>query len=92
MNKDIFNKLLNNINDFKLLTSEEIEHIKQLSDEDKLQSTMLAAKNQLQYYLEKDAELQSLKHLKAVAIVVVKDKVYYCIFYHLSSFIVIYIS
>jgi hypothetical protein len=37
MNKDIFNKLLNNINDFKLLTSEEIEHIKQLSDEEKLQ-------------------------------------------------------
>jgi hypothetical protein len=37
----------------------------------------LAAKNQLQYYLEKDAELQSLKHLKAIAIVVVKDKVYW---------------
>jgi len=30
-------KLLNNINDFKLLTSEEIEQIKQLSDEEKLQ-------------------------------------------------------
>jgi hypothetical protein len=54
----------------------EIKYLKQ-SDEDKLQSTMLAAKNQLQYYLEKDAELQSLKNLKAIAIVVVKDKVYW---------------
>jgi hypothetical protein len=54
----------------------EIKYLKQ-SDEDKLQPTMLAAKNQLQFYLEKDAELQSLKNLKAVAIVVVKDKVYW---------------
>jgi hypothetical protein len=54
----------------------EIKYLKQ-SDEDKLQSTMLAAKNQLKFYLEKDAELQSLKNLKAVAIVVVKDKVYW---------------
>jgi hypothetical protein len=54
----------------------EIKYLKQ-SDEDKLQFTMLAAKNQLQSYLKKDAELQSLKHLKAVAIVVVKDKVYW---------------
>jgi hypothetical protein len=54
----------------------EIKYLKQ-SEEGKLQSTMLAAKNQLQFYLEKDAELQSLKHLKAVAIVVVKDKVYW---------------
>ena len=37
MNNDIFYKMLNNINNFKLLTSEEIEHIKQLSDEEKLQ-------------------------------------------------------
>ena len=36
MDKDIFYKLLNNINDFKLLTSEEIEHIKQLNDEEKM--------------------------------------------------------
>jgi hypothetical protein len=54
----------------------EIKYLKQ-SEEGKLQSTMLAAKNQLQHYLEMDAELQSLKHLKAVAIVVVKDKVYW---------------
>ena len=54
----------------------EIKYLKQ-SDEDKLQSTMLAAKNQLQSYLQKDAELQSLTHLKAIAIVVVKDKVYW---------------
>ena len=54
----------------------EIKYLKQ-SEEDKLQPTMLAAKKQLQFYLEKDAELQSLKNLKAIAIVVVKDKVYW---------------
>ena len=54
----------------------ELKYLKQ-SEEGKLQSTMLAAKNQLQYYLEMDAELQSLKNLKAVAIVVVKDRVYW---------------
>ena len=54
----------------------EIKYLKQ-SEEGKLQSTMLAAKKQLQHYLEMDAELQSLKNLKAVAIVVVKDKVYW---------------
>jgi len=37
IDKDRFNNLLNNINDFKLLTSEEIEQIKQLSDEEKMQ-------------------------------------------------------
>ena len=54
----------------------ELKYLKQ-SEEGKLQSTMLAAKNQLQHYLEMDAELQSLKNLKAVAIVVVKDRVYW---------------
>jgi hypothetical protein len=38
---------------------------------------MLAAKNQLKFYLEKDAELKTLRNLKSVAIVVVKDKVYW---------------
>jgi hypothetical protein len=38
---------------------------------------MQAAKSQLKSYLEKDAELQSLRNLKAVAIVVVKDKIYW---------------
>jgi hypothetical protein len=38
---------------------------------------MLAAKSQLKSYLEKDAILQSLQRLKAVAVVVVKDKVYW---------------
>lgn len=54
----------------------ELKYLKQ-SEEDKLQATMLAAKNQLKFYVEKDAELQSLKLLKAVAIVVVKDKIYW---------------
>jgi hypothetical protein len=54
----------------------ELKYLKQ-SDEDKLQANMLAAKNQLKFYVEKDAELKSLKLLKAVAIVVVKDKIYW---------------
>jgi hypothetical protein len=54
----------------------EIKYLKQ-SDEDKLQPTMLAAKNQLKFYLEKDVELKTLRNLKSVAIVVVKDKVYW---------------
>ncbi len=54
----------------------EIKYLKQ-ADENQLQSTMLAAKSQLKSYLEKDIILQSLQRLKAVAIVVVKDKVYW---------------
>jgi len=54
----------------------EIKYLKQ-ADENQLQSTMLAAKSQLKSYLEKDAILQSLQRLKAVAVVVVKDKVYW---------------
>ncbi len=54
----------------------EIKYLKQ-ADENQLQSTMLAAKSQLKSYLEKDAILQSLQRLKAVAVVVVKDRVYW---------------
>jgi hypothetical protein len=54
----------------------ELKYLKQ-SDSDKLQSTMQAAKNQLQSYLEKDSELQSLQRLKAVAVVAVKDQLYW---------------
>jgi len=38
---------------------------------------MQAAKAQLKSYLEKDTILQSLQRLKAIAIVVMKDKVYW---------------
>jgi hypothetical protein len=38
---------------------------------------MQAAKNQLKGYLEKDTELQSLIKLKALAVVAVKDKLYW---------------
>jgi hypothetical protein len=54
----------------------EIKYLKQ-ADENQLQSTMEGAKSQLKSYLEKDAILQSLQRLKAVAVVVVKDKVYW---------------
>ncbi len=54
----------------------EIKYIKQ-AEEDKLPQTMQTAKTQLKTYLEKDTELQSLRNLKAVAIVVVKDKIYW---------------
>jgi hypothetical protein len=54
----------------------ELKYLKQ-SDSDKLQSTMETAKKQLQSYLQNDSELQSLKRLKAVAIVAVKDKIHW---------------
>ena len=54
----------------------ELKYLKQ-ANENQLQSTMLAAKSQLKSYLEKDAILKSLQRLKAVAIVVMKDKVYW---------------
>lgn len=54
----------------------EIKYLKQ-SDESQLQSTMDAAKKQLKGYLEKDFELQSLQKLKAIAVVAVKDKIYW---------------
>jgi hypothetical protein len=38
---------------------------------------MQAAKAQLKSYLEIDIELQKLNKLKAIAVVVVKDKVYW---------------
>jgi hypothetical protein len=54
----------------------EIKYLKQ-SESDKLEVTMLAAKSQIKGYLENDAELQSLQKLKAVAVVAVKDKLYW---------------
>jgi hypothetical protein len=54
----------------------ELKYLKQ-SDADKLNVTMESAKKQLKSYLEKDAELQSLKRLKAIAVVAVKDKIYW---------------
>ena len=54
----------------------EIKYLKQ-SESDKLDTTMQAAKNQLKGYLEKDTELQSLIKLKALAVVAVKDKLYW---------------
>jgi hypothetical protein len=38
---------------------------------------MLSAQKQLQSYLEIDAELQSLQRLKAIAIVAIKDKLFW---------------
>ena len=54
----------------------EIKYLKQ-SESDKLEVTMNAAKSQLKGYLEKDTELQSLIKLKALAVVAVKDKLYW---------------
>jgi hypothetical protein len=54
----------------------ELKYLKQ-SDETQLQTTMEAAKKQLRGYLEKDSELQSKQKLKAVAVVAVKDKIYW---------------
>jgi hypothetical protein len=54
----------------------EIKYLKQ-SDSDKLHPTMQAAKNQLQSYLQKDAELKSQIKLKSIALVAVKDKLYW---------------
>jgi hypothetical protein len=54
----------------------EIKYLKQ-SESDKLEVTMQTAKNQLKGYVEKDKELQSLQRLKAVAVVAVKDKLYW---------------
>jgi hypothetical protein len=54
----------------------ELKYLKQ-ADEDLLKSTMQAAKSQLKSYLEIDIELQKLNKLKAIAVVVVKDKVYW---------------
>ena len=50
----------------------ELKYLKQ-GEADKLESTMLAAKTQLQGYLAVDETLQNLPRLKAIAIVVVKD-------------------
>jgi hypothetical protein len=52
------------------------KYLKQ-SESDKLDTTMQAARNQLKSYLEKDTELQSFQKLKAIAIVAVKDKLYW---------------
>jgi hypothetical protein len=54
----------------------ELKYLKQ-SESDKLQETMALAKKQLSSYLEHDRELQSLKRLKAISIVAVKDQLYW---------------
>jgi hypothetical protein len=54
----------------------ELKYLKQ-ADEDLLKSTMQAAKSQLKNYLAIDIELQKLNKLKAVAVVAVKDKIYW---------------
>ena len=54
----------------------ELKYLKQ-ADENQLQLTMQEAKTQLASYLEKDTHLKGLKKLKAIAIVTVKDKIYW---------------
>jgi hypothetical protein len=54
----------------------ELKYLKQ-SELSKLESTMLAAKTQLQGYLAVDETLQNLPRLKAIAIVVVKDVIHW---------------
>jgi hypothetical protein len=54
----------------------ELKYLKQ-ADEDQLKNTMQSAKAQLKYYLEIDEELKKLKKLNSIAIVVVKDKIYW---------------
>ncbi len=54
----------------------EIKYLKQ-SEAEKLEATMQAAKVQLKGYIAKDAALQSHLKLMAVAVVVVKDKIYW---------------
>ncbi len=54
----------------------EIKYLKQ-SEENQLQTTMEAAKKQLKGYLEKDNELQSHHKLKAIAVIAVKDMIYW---------------
>jgi hypothetical protein len=54
----------------------EIKYLKQ-SDESQLKSTMHVAKTQLAGYLSKDTALSSQQKLKAIAVVVVKDKIYW---------------
>jgi chorismate mutase len=54
----------------------ELKYLKK-SEENQLQSTMQAAKEQLTAYLEKDELLKSMNNLKAVAVVAVKDKIYW---------------
>lgn len=54
----------------------ELKYLKK-GDETERENTMNAAKSQLKSYLEKDVELQSLQKLKAIAVVAVKDKIYW---------------
>ena len=54
----------------------EIKYLKQ-SDEGQLKTTMDTAKKQLWGYLEKDKELKALQKLKVIAVVAVKDKIYW---------------
>ncbi len=54
----------------------EIKYLKQ-TDENQLQQTMDAARGQVIYYLENDPILKSHQKLKAIALVAVKDKLYW---------------
>jgi hypothetical protein len=54
----------------------EIKYLKQ-SESDKLEVTMNATKSQIKGHIEKEAELQSLQKLKAIAVVAMKDKLYW---------------
>jgi hypothetical protein len=54
----------------------EIKYLKQ-SEEGQLKTTMDTAKKQLRGYLEKDKELKALQKLKVIAVVAVKDKIYW---------------
>ncbi len=54
----------------------EIKYLKQ-GDENMLQQSMETAKKQLNFYLENDSLLKSHQKLKAIALVAVKDKLYW---------------
>ncbi len=54
----------------------EIKYLKQ-SEESRLSKIMELAKNQLKKYLTVDAELKTLQKLKSIAVVIVKDKIYW---------------
>ena len=54
----------------------ELKYLKQ-AEQVQLQNTMQSAKDQLKRYLELDSVLQNLPRLKAIAIVAVKDKLYW---------------
>jgi len=54
----------------------EIKYLKQ-NEAHKLNLTMENAKNQLKNYLKFDKELQNMDKLMLIAVVIVKDKIYW---------------